>query len=200
MYWLVFRRYAPFESFGGGFEGDNRKTASTSITDSARTVGAVEFAPGQIGQVRGFSSGTEYVGVGKKIAEALGRHFSKVNASVSVKSKSVDTLRFSAQTSGANPMVPLAPAIDTFIDARITFAERRLQIQGTVRGDDFPNAEIFIIDRFGGAALLFEFETTGGKETGPMTRLWGAHKKQVIGSYSEKFSLDDAGCLVGCPA
>jgi hypothetical protein len=198
MYWLVFRRYAPFESFGGGFEGDNRKSASAKLDDTARTVGAVEFSPGHVGPVNGFSSGTEYVGGGQNIAKRLGKHFSKVNASVSVKTRSIDLLRFTAQTSGSNPMVPLAPKIDTFVDVQVVFGKGRLQIQGAVRGDDFPNAEVFIVDRFGGTSLLFAFETTGGKETGPITRLWGAHEKQEIGTFFNKVMLDESGCMVGC--
>jgi len=198
MYWLVFRRYAPFDSFGGGFEGDSRKSASSELSDTARTVGAVEFEPGHIGSVYGYSSGTEFVGAGKRIAELLGKHYSKVNASVSVGTKTITTLKFTAQTDGANPLVPLAPAIDTFVDVQVVFGERRMQIQGSVRGDDFPNAEVFVIDRFGNSSLLLDFQTTGGRETGPMTRLWGAHEKQVIGDFFTKLMLDEQGCLVGC--
>ena len=196
MYWLVFRRYAPFESFGGGFEGDNRTIASPNLNDSARTVGAVEFAPGHVGAVSAFSSGTEYVGGGKWIAKLLGKHYSKVNASVSVTTRSIEAVNFTAQTAGSNPMVPLAPAIDTFVDVRAVFGAGRLQIEGTVRGDDFPNAEVFVVDRFGGTSLLFEFATTGGKDTGPATRLWGTHAKQEIGTFYEKLMLDDRGCFI----
>lgn len=197
MYWIVYRRYAPFESFGGGFEGDNRAEASTKLTDTARTIGAVTIAPNYIGDVYGFSSGSRYVGAGNRVSKLIGQHFSKVTSSVSASTKSLGCLRFTAQSSGSNPMIP-APAIDTFLDVSVAFSARGMQIEGTVRGDDFPNAEVFIVDRVGNSAMLFDFKTTGGKETGPITRLWGSHDKQCLGTFCEKFMLDRYQYLVGC--
>ena len=95
-------------------------------------------------------------------------------------------------------MVPMAPTIDTFVDAYVIFRERTLQIEGTVRGDDFPNAEVFVVDRMGGSVLLFDFKTSGGQQTGPMTRLWGAHEKQLLGQFFEKLMLDAQDCFSGC--
>lgn len=58
-YSLVVRRYAPFESFGGGFEGDNRQF-SVSMAATARTVGVVLFSQSGAleNAVNGYSSGS----------------------------------------------------------------------------------------------------------------------------------------------
>ncbi len=63
-YSLVFRRYAPFATFGGGFEGDNRTVASTSLAATARTIGVIGFSPGSVGPLNTSSSGTAFSGAG----------------------------------------------------------------------------------------------------------------------------------------
>jgi hypothetical protein len=45
MYELVFKRHAPFATFGGGFHGDNRQ--GPKLDGTARTAAVVEFASGK---------------------------------------------------------------------------------------------------------------------------------------------------------
>jgi hypothetical protein len=191
-YALVFRRYAPFESFGFGFEGDNRSAPSTCLTATARTIGMVAFSPGHVHLIRPGSSGTYFVGAGARIRQLLGRHCSKVTSSVTVSTMSIDCLRFTAQTAGANPMVP-APTIDTLVDIAVTFRRGMLAIEGSVRGDDFPNAEVFIVDSCLSACLLYAFETNAGRNTGPFTRLWGDHREQRLGEFCHRIATDEVG-------
>ena len=195
IYGLIFRRYAPFETFGGGFEGDARTRASTSLTATARTIGALNFAPGNVGNMAGGSSGTTYAGLGAQVQQLLGKHFSKVMAAVSVETRSIDCLRFTAETAGANPMIPAAPDIDTCLDVQIVFRDRALDITGTMRGDDFPNAEVFVTDAAGHAVLVFDFETSGGQTTGPMLRLAGDHRAQVLGQFTRRIPLMPSGAF-----
>lgn len=195
IYGLFFRRYAPFATFGGGFEGDSRSTASTSLTATARTIGSLMFAPGNVSEVSATSSGTAFTGLGAKVERLLGKHHSKVTASVAVSTRTLDCLRFVAQTSGANPMVPAAPAIDTYLDMQVTFRSQAIELSGTMRGDDFPNAEVFVTDATGQAVLIFEFATDGGQTTGPMTRLAGDHSGQVLGTFSKRISLVKGGAF-----
>jgi hypothetical protein len=192
-YTLVFRRYAPFETFGGGFEGDNRTTSSTDLNDTARTTGIVSFEPGYVGTVTASSSGTVLHTFGSKVANLLGKHVSKVTSSVSISTASIDGVRLTAHTAGANPMVPLAPDIDTYIDIEVVFRDQSLDITGRVRGDDFPNAEVFLMDAFGNASMVFEYSTSGGQTTGPMTRLAGSHSKQSLGAFLVKINLGPGG-------
>lgn len=194
-YTLIFRRYAPFETFGGGFEGDCRTAASTCLTDTARTTGVIGFSPGRVGALTAGSSGTAFNLFGATVANLLGKHVSKVTSSVSVSTVSVDLVRFTARTAGANPMIPFAPAIDTFVDIDAVFRDQALEISGSVRGDDFPNAEVFVIDGSGKSALLFAFTTDGGQHTGPMTRLAGDHSNLLLGSFRSVIPRDAHGAF-----
>jgi hypothetical protein len=193
IYGLFFRRYAPFKTFGGGFEGDNRSTASTSLAATARTIGALNFSPGNVGNMTAESSGTTFAGLGAWIQLFLGKHQSEVTSSVSVATRTIKFLRFTAQTSGANPMVPAAPSIDTYLDAQVLFRSQAIEICGTLRGDNFPNAEVFATDAAGKSVLIFEFATTGGQTTGPMARLAGDHSAQILGVFSKRIALMRGG-------
>ncbi|HEY4367487.1 MAG TPA: hypothetical protein VGN07_09680 [Steroidobacteraceae bacterium] len=192
-YTLVFRRYAPFATFGGGFEGDHRAKASTDLRATARTIGIIGFSPGHVGALTASSSGTAFTGAGPFVARLLGRHFSTVTSSVSVSTKTVDCVRFTAQTAGANPMVPKAPAIDTFVDFEAVFRSSAIEISGGVRGDDFPNAEVFILDKKGSAVLLLAFATEGGRNTGPITRLAGDNSTQALGVLNRRIPVKAPG-------
>ena len=41
--------------------------------------------------------------------------------------------------------------------------------------------------------MLFEFYTDGGKNTGPMTRLFGEHANQELGRFSARIPIDAQG-------
>lgn len=60
---LIVRRYAPFESFGGGFEGDRREF-SLELRATARTIAIVQFTPGtpRAPEAYGVSSGSAWIG------------------------------------------------------------------------------------------------------------------------------------------
>src|SRR5262249_403323 len=73
--------------------------------------------------------------------------------------------------------------IDTFVDVTAEWIANSLRIQGAVRGDDFPNAEVFVLDANGVGCMLFDGRTTGGRDSGPFTRLAGEHAEQRLGSF-----------------
>ncbi|WKB50892.1 hypothetical protein [Eleftheria terrae] len=196
MYTLVFRRYAPFKSFGFGFEGDGREGPSTRLEDTSRTMGTVGFERGSVTPICGTSSGSTFVGLGAYVERLLRRHYSAVRSSVKVTGRSLQQLRFTAMTAGANPMVPGAPTIDTFVDIVASFSSNALVLQGKVRGDSFPNAEVFVVDTRGQPVLLFHFATTGGRQSGPFLRLAGNHSGQTIGTFEKRIPLDGNGGFV----
>jgi len=202
MYVLVFRRYAPFATFGLGFEGDNRTTASTSLTATARTCGIVMFDRRSIGKLTAESSGTTYMGFGNTVAGWLGKHYSKVKSSITNKHVTPTTISFTASTEGANPMVPAAPDIDTYVDFSAKWLGSAVFFEGAVRGDAFPNAEVFVLDGFTKAVLLFNGQTKGDRQTGPFAGLpfSGIHNR--IGTFatsvpigpSDGFLVDRLSC------
>jgi len=197
MFALIFRRYAPFAKFGFGFEGDHRKGPSVSMNATARTIGSVPFDRGQIGFVGGSSSGTQYVGGPDWLRKLAGNPKSHVSSSISGKAVTANTISFTASTAGANPMLKLiAPDIDTFIDFGVEWIGTGLRFHGRVRGDDFPNAEVFVLDSDGAGCLLFDGRTTGGQDTGPITRLAGAHQSRVLGSFNCAMPLSRSGTFL----
>lgn len=179
-YILDFRRYAPFTSFGGGFHGDGRSSANFAGT--FRTRGVITFDP-----VAGTASGVGSSGVSYHVAAPSIRKTGTTTCAVTGVTKAGSVFRFTAATAGALPLIPGAPDIDTFVDFTATISGSGITFSGTVRGDNFPNAEVFVYPT--GAlttppAAVFHFATTGDRNLGPMTRLAGSHASKVLGSFT----------------
>ncbi len=90
-------------------------------------------------------------------------------------------------------MIPFAPDIDTYVDIDAVFRRTVLEINGVVRGDNFPNAEVFLMDERGQSVLMFAFATDGDQTTGPMTRLAGDHSGQLLGPFRSSIPIDATG-------
>lgn len=182
---LYFRRFAPFKSFGGGFEGDDRGH-STSLGKTSRTSAHVAFAKGGVVSADGHSSGTEWVAGGKKVG--------KVTVKTGFKFASGGVVGFTASSAGSNPLVPGAPDIDTYISCVAVFRSGELAISGRVNGDGFPHAEVFVRDWKGTAHMLMEY-STGSGWAGPFHRLFGANRDNLIGRFDAKIALNGDGSL-----
>jgi hypothetical protein len=202
-YALVCRRYAPFETFGvafplgaGRFEGDNRGP-STSLKVSSRIYQVVMF--NRYGLVYDYSgsSGTRYDSW--FWGEAI--KYAKISNTV-VRSNLAgpDLFGFEASTAGANPLVPLSPDINTFLQGRIDFGlASKLRIQCEVFGDNFPNLEVFLISARSSAytALLIDGRTTGGRNFGPQVRLWGESRNHRLAGCFSIIDLNQDGSFTG---
>jgi hypothetical protein len=206
-----FRRYAPFKKVGGAtgfaFEGDDRGP-STSSTATSRTYGCLFVNRSEV--LYGFSgtSGTRFLGYSDWTGGLLGIRIlmDVVNADTKgvigfadvplrVKEQNAANLvAFEASTAGANPLVPGSPDIDTIVKAKFFFHPKTVIVEGEVFGDDFPNLEVFVTSR-SKSAMLLDFRTTGGQETGPVTRLNGSHSDQSLGKFSVALPLNDKGEL-----
>lgn len=77
---------------------------------------------------------------------------------------------------GANPLVPGAPDIDLSLTLRVG----PNGFSGSLVGDAFPNAEVFVVGP-GGATMLHTFSTSGGALTGPFLFLPGANSRSMGG-------------------
>lgn len=77
---------------------------------------------------------------------------------------------------GANPLVPGAPDIDLSLTLRVG----PNGFSGSLVGDAFPNAEVFVVGP-GGATMLHTFSTPGGALTGPFLFLPGANTRPMGG-------------------
>jgi len=200
---MIFRRFAPFASFGGGFEGDNR-VATADPNATSRTSGSVIFNETSAVPLGGASSGTAYVGpfeVMKNIGPRfLGRHVAKVKLKLSGFGSVGTGIKFTAYTEGGNPMVPGAPDIDTFVDLVAHFGENRAHFTGDLRGDGFPNAEVIFVDPSGKSHLVLDYRTSSGI-TGPMTRLMGTGDTNKFARFAVTFfqSGDSWTPVLGTP-
>jgi hypothetical protein len=193
-YALVCRRYAPFETFGvafpyglGRFEGDNRGP-STSLKDSSRIYQVIFF--NRYGLVYDYAgtSGTAYNSAvwGKIVGHA------KISSTVVRGTLSgPDLFGFEASNAGGNPLVKPAPDINTLLRARIDFGlPGKLRVQCDVFGDNFPNLEVFLTSpKSDLTALLIDGRTTGGRNFGPQTRLWGESRNHRLAGCNTAISL-----------
>ena len=193
---LYFRRYAPFKTFGvPSFDGDARE-ASTSLRATSRTYGCVMFNQFNIVHSFAGTSGTHYHSL------IWGDMVGMANVSKTVVRTRLEgpgLIEFEASTAGGNPLIPKSPDIDTYVTARFDFgavSPRVMRVSGEVHGDNFPNLEVFLICyRSARTALLIDGRTTGGRRTGPMTRLAGGHRGQSLGRLSGALLLNEKGEL-----
>lgn len=223
-YTLVVRRYARFESFFGGFEGDNRQF-STDMKATARTVGLVTFAIRGSGAptTSGYSSGSSYVGpwaVRKKfpftryIFGNIGNDPGQVRVTVENVAHTSTGISFDVRTSGNLPLKdmmlwkPIAgainkasdkirpkaphvqgtPNIDTYIDVNIVSGVGYIDVDGTMRGDDFPDAEVFLLDENQQPAPLLDYRTSGGI-AGPVRLVNRGAQGNTLAKFSKRISV-----------
>lgn len=90
-------------------------------------------------------------------------------------------------------MAPGAPDIDTFVDMKAMFLPGAMTLEARVRGDGFPNAEVFVYDGVGKSVLLWDFTTSGDRNIGPLTMLSGSHSSLRLGSFFKVISLRPGG-------
>lgn len=198
-YHLVVRRYAPFSSFGGGFEGDVRSAASSDPNATARTIGVVTFDTVSVEAYRGFSSGSTFEGLGQWVAKRIGRHYSQVKTTVDTQRSTLGHISFTIHVAGGNPLVPVvAPDIDTFVDFHARFVNGSLAVSGTIRGDAFPNAEVLLLDDMLQPLVLFDFHTSGGRQTGPLS-LFGDGAGTTLGTFQAAIALSDGKFIAPNP-
>jgi hypothetical protein len=203
---LYFRRYAPFSSFGRfeagrtgfDFEGDYRTTGSTSLSDpnaTSRTYGFVIFNQFDIINKFSGTSGSHFRSWGSGGNTNFGDYTAHAKVSMTVvrdRLTGPGLIQFTAHTAGANPFIPGSPNIDTFVKARFSFGSKSLDVTGETFGDNFPNLEVFLHCYHNKrSALLLDGHTTGDRDSGPATRLIGAHSDQSLGKINANLALDD---------
>jgi hypothetical protein len=89
-------------------------------------------------------------------------------------------------------MGPLSPDIDRTLNLRATVSNGRLNIDGNVLGDVFPNAEAFVTDSAGNSIMLGHFETSMGSNEGPLLGLPGEGSTPLM-NFSQSIPLCPGG-------
>lgn len=96
----------------------------------------------------------------------------------------------------SNPVLdPISPTIDQHLQLEATLSSRRLNLSVALSGDAFPNAEAFVEDHTGKRRMLGTFASSGGRQLGPMTLLWGDPRRPMTGICTS-FGVDDTGRFV----
>jgi len=190
--YFMTRSYAPFKTFGPSYKwhGDNRghsldKYASyrTRVIITHDTELKTTFADG--GRSRSYTTN------GNKDAYST----------TYTKNKSKGT-NIDVHSYGGNEAQFGTPDIDQFtklnanIEGNIK-SDHILHISGTISGDNFPNQESMIYDTKGNTLWLGNFETTGDRESGPVTRLWGSGEKNVNINVDVRIKVNKNGVFKG---
>ncbi len=193
-YPITIRCFAPFESFGGGFHGDNRGF-STSNSASARVHQKINFDTDKTTiKTNTWSSPTWHnLNSGFKRTATPSVEFTKdftINRNGDSK-----TFGFGTHYSGANPLTPGAPNIDVFSEFSITEDKKAgtLDISGKLTGDNFPSTEAFITDPAGNNVFI----GIGFYEGSPFSSLWGENEDNEITDFSFSITTDSDGNFTG---
>jgi hypothetical protein len=178
--------YAPFKSFGGGFEGDARGP-STSEKATARVAMQIMFNTqlGLIGKPSAMSSESKWLPLGLR---ATG----EPRASLSRALRIPDGFDLLLDIAGANPLVYKSADIDLHVAMKIVVKNRYFGVQAQLHGDSFPNAEMFVADQRGSARMLLTYETSSGPTLGPYVNLPGDRSRHM-NSICLSWPVDSAG-------
>jgi RHS repeat-associated protein len=186
------RSFAPFESFGFGFHGDNRGF-STRVDESSRIYTSFNFdtETNSISEALSFSSSTSH-SFGFE-----GKETSKYGI-VSHGDGSID-----AYHRGGNPVTkefPLGEYLTPDINLQASFfideGSGYIDVSTVMFGDAFPNAETFITDGYGNSVMLNAFETEGSPNLGPFEFLPGSNDR-YMGDSGHRIYFDESGRFLG---
>ena len=207
---IFVRAFAPFKTFGGGYEGDNRQfTTDTSVTAKIRWVFTFDVAMmRQVDKADTESSPSYGEGWFPSIMaytapfSAKFQHDGKVGGKADSKGSQViesvgrpgTGFVLTGDLAGANPLVGGAADIDVQVSIKAIKREGKIEFSGNLTGDAFPNAEVFIRDAAGDAFMLHTFETTGTAATGPYAFLPG-HNHRPMGSFAKSVKVSAIGLI-----
>ena len=190
------RAFAPFQSFGFGFHGDNRGfTTSTASNVTSRVAQSftLETDNGSITGGTPFSSPSSHPLTSTKTGIPTGG----VELLSSSFGDGVNQFSLASEFAGANPLTPedFTPSINVFSNLSITEnrEEGFLNISGALTGDNFPSTEAFITDPSGQSLFLGVGFLTGGRNTGPFTELEGDNKDRAITDFNLRIGIDADG-------
>jgi RHS repeat-associated protein len=166
---LYVRAFAPWKTFGLGFHGDNRgftTALQSSICDgtypTSRITALVQFLLPSAGILNDYacSDPSQFLNgqqkTGTPVSSATG-----FNGTIGV------------DVSGSNPIPKISADIDVHLDMSLKMQGSQVCYSGTLTGDQFPDVEVFVINRENQATMLDTFATSGGRQTGPYLYLPG---------------------------
>ncbi|MEM9446877.1 MAG: RHS repeat-associated core domain-containing protein, partial [Verrucomicrobiota bacterium] len=203
-YTFHIRSFHPDATFGGGFMGDNRGF-SNNPSASARIAQRFTFNPntGQSSN-RGFDNNFSMHPAGF-VASSTGQvplPFSMVIGHENPNETHFDvtgengSYNISTGYKGANPLTPgfLTPDINVHSNFSITedLDNGVLSIGANITGDNFPNAEAFLVDQSGNSAFIGVSSLSGSV----LQSLWGDNYREMINA-NFNINIDNNGNFTG---
>jgi hypothetical protein len=89
-------------------------------------------------------------------------------------------MHFRLNAAASNPVLdPASPDIDLHLSFTVSLTKQHLNVNADLTGDAFPNAEVMVQDEAGTRRMIYTFETSGGRRTGPFTHLAGDRKAKM---------------------
>ena len=193
------RSFAPFKTFGGGFEGDNRRySTSLSPSEGGTSTSRLQHVFTVNPTTRTFNAG--YVWSNQSRHPLLGSGNATPNDRANIKNftSSTDgngnsTIKFTANMAGANPLINGSPNIDVHTNFTLTENESAgtLKINAVQTGDAFPSAETFIGDTKGNQLFIGVSPAIGN----PYTSLIIDGKKMMSANFT--VTMDQNGVFTG---
>jgi RHS repeat-associated protein len=175
---LYIRAFAPWKTFGFGFHGDNRgfttdlqQKRCDGNYPTSRISGRVQFL---------------LPGVGVLSDDACSDPSQWLNFTQQTGVPTIYAVGFNGSIqvdiAGNNPVVPSAD-IDIHLDMSAKVQTNQVCYSGSMTGDQFPDVEVFVVNRENQATMLETFATSGGRQTGPYRHLPG-NGHGPMGSFS----------------
>ncbi len=191
------RSFAPWDEFGclvaAGrcYSGDNRNY-STSLAVTSRINSWVSIDSDHLSQPPVFGSWSDP-------SHRLNRQgvVTATATSLPVMNFYGSSLAFAFHYPGANPLEPLAPNIDVWVQMALQFHADQLNVSFSVAGDNYPAFEMFISDPFGSSIFLGVAPADMGQQ-GALTSLWGSGKSHYMHWWATMtIHLQGNGAFVG---
>ncbi|HLV41309.1 MAG TPA: RHS repeat-associated core domain-containing protein [Brumimicrobium sp.] len=190
--YFITRSYAPFKTFGPGYNwyGDDRGHTLDKGA-SYRTLASINYDT-ETYQTSAFGGRSRSHTVdGRKSA------YSDTYISNRSKGNNIDVHSY-----GNNAAQKGSWDIDQFTKLTVNIEgnvkkDHILSITGTISGDDFPNQESMVYDAKGNTLWLGNFETTGDREYGPVTDLPLENEGDVNININVRIKVNSDGVFQG---
>lgn len=198
-YPIHIRSFAPFATFGGGYDGDNRgystvlgkgEIGELGVTSRIQQSFVVDTDKKDYSKFQVWSDPSIHPLLGEATEVPRGN---VSNFEVSKNSEGNDIISFSATMAGKNPLAPGTPDIDVTTNFAITENKKEglLHVAANMYGDKFPAAETLIGDTKGQQLLIGVSAADGN----PYTSLPGDNKRPMMSS-SMTIRINDKGVFI----
>jgi len=187
------RSFAPFKEFGGWFAGDNRGY-STSSTATSRVAQSFTVDPANGTHTSPITSSSPSYHPWLGTATAKDDRGNITNFTSKANKDGSNTVSFTSNLAGHNPLVKGSPDIDVHTNFTLTENDKAgtLKVNAVQTGDAFPSAETLISDTKGNQLFIGVSPADGS----PYTSLPGDNDRPMMEA-DFTIKMDSNGVFTG---